>query len=60
MKHGNVDRRVWLCTCVLWGFVALPLGAADAPRVRVLTYNIHHGEGMDGPIPLVSTIDCRS
>ncbi|MHB8973331.1 MAG: endonuclease/exonuclease/phosphatase family protein [Pirellulaceae bacterium] len=28
------------------------LSAADTPRVRVLTYNIHHGEGLDGQLDL--------
>jgi len=30
----------------------LSAGAAEPLRVRVLTYNIHHGEGTDGKIDL--------
>ncbi len=30
-------------------FVAL-LAAAETRRVRILTYNIHHGEGTDGKL----------
>lgn len=27
-------------------------GSSDAPRLRVLSYNIHHGEGVDGKLDL--------
>jgi endonuclease/exonuclease/phosphatase family metal-dependent hydrolase len=50
MRPATFGRCTWLCTCVV--LAAAPLCAADAPRVRVLTYNIHHGEGMDGKIDL--------
>ena len=35
-----------LVLCLLT--VHTPSAAQDAPRLRVLTYNIHHGEAMDG------------
>ena len=43
--------------CFLWislvlVFVSASLTADEPARVRVLTYNIHHGEGMDGKIDL--------
>jgi endonuclease/exonuclease/phosphatase family metal-dependent hydrolase len=44
-------RRSWvalLFVALLW----LPAGAGGWPVVRVLTYNIHHGEGMDGEFDL--------
>ncbi len=39
-----------LCPMLL--LAAMPLDAADPPRLRVLTYNIHHGEGTDGKLDL--------
>jgi endonuclease/exonuclease/phosphatase family metal-dependent hydrolase len=49
---GTWGRGVWLCACIVLVTAAAQLCAADAPRVRVLTYNIHHGEGMDGKVDL--------
>ncbi len=55
-------RRVWCARCakmMFWGLLPVlaaaalaPRAMADPPRVRVLTYNIHHGEGMDGQLDL--------
>ena len=40
--------RLWLCSLigVLWA--GLPTEAGEENRLRILTYNIHHGEGTDG------------
>ncbi len=43
--------------CFLWislvmVFVSASLAADELARVRVLTYNIHHGEGLDGKLDL--------
>ncbi|MEX2215466.1 MAG: endonuclease/exonuclease/phosphatase family protein [Phycisphaeraceae bacterium] len=48
-----MTRRLAIITFVI-GFVACAsqASAADAPRIRVLTYNIHHGEGTDGKFDL--------
>lgn len=42
----------WLWACIALSCLPVTLSAADAPRVRVLTYNIHHGEGVDGKFDL--------
>ncbi len=52
MNRVSICRCAWLSVCAVIGLGAVPLSAADAPRLRVLTYNIHHGEGMDGKIDL--------
>ena len=41
-----MTRRTFL-TLLIIAALGVPALAADAPRVRVLTYNIHHGEGED-------------
>jgi endonuclease/exonuclease/phosphatase family metal-dependent hydrolase len=58
LQRGPQDRRGWLgisgrlLLLLLAGAGLRPLAAADPPRVRVLTYNIHHGEGADGKVDL--------
>ncbi len=55
-----MSRRLSLLSLLvsIWGWFPCPDGgvrADDAPsslRLRVLTYNIHHGEGMDGALDL--------
>jgi endonuclease/exonuclease/phosphatase family metal-dependent hydrolase len=38
---------------VLWGCQSPPVSSPAAPQVlRVMTYNIHHGEGLDGKVDL--------
>jgi len=50
-----MNRFMILTLCCLAVF---PGGCADAPStVRVLSYNIHHGEGMDGRIDLERLAD---
>jgi endonuclease/exonuclease/phosphatase family metal-dependent hydrolase len=44
-------RRTWLL-CFALALFAPFASAEDAPRLRVLTYNIHHGEGTDGKLDL--------
>ncbi|MCY2995293.1 MAG: hypothetical protein NTY19_46640 [Planctomycetota bacterium] len=47
--------RTWLLA-ILALTVGLPSGQAAEPlRIRVLTYNIQHGEGTDGKIDLART-----
>ncbi len=51
---GSV-RRPWLGSLVLALLAGLAPGlaiAADPPSLRVMTYNIHHGEGTDGRFDL--------
>jgi len=46
------NRRTFVLT-ILWVVVTVQAcWAAEPVRVRVLTYNIHHGAGMDGKIDL--------
>ena len=45
--NGRWARTIAGCLVVLIGFVALADEATGLPRLRVLTYNIHHGEGTD-------------
>jgi endonuclease/exonuclease/phosphatase family metal-dependent hydrolase len=52
MKCAQLACRGWLAACAVLGLAAWPAIAADGPRVRALTYNIHHGAGMDGKIDL--------
>jgi endonuclease/exonuclease/phosphatase family metal-dependent hydrolase len=50
----HVYRRMipWFC-CLLTLFIPLAVSAADAPqKLRVLCWNIHHGEGTDGKLDL--------
>lgn len=45
----------WLCVRVFWLIMLSTtlIGSADEPlQLRVLTYNIHHGEGVDGKLDL--------
>ena len=41
-------RRIFLLFATLLFIHPVSLLAQSSPRLRVLTYNIHHGEGMDG------------
>ncbi len=43
--------RCWL-GMVLWGWVICSGLWAEPPQLRVLSYNIHHGEGVDGRLDL--------
>jgi len=46
-KSSKIERRAFL------SLAALPIwGAPTRPKLRVLTYNIHHGEGTDGKLDL--------
>lgn len=46
-------RRRTVLLVILWSAVIPHPGwAADPPTVRILTYNIHHGEGNDGRLDL--------
>lgn len=50
-------RAAWslLCAAVVWlacASVPVSLFAEEALRLRVLSYNIHHGEGIDGRLDL--------
>lgn len=47
----NIRRVLWLAA-VSYLVLLSSVRAADPPRVRVLTYNIHHGEGTDGKLDL--------
>lgn len=40
--------RLWLCSLIGLLWTGLPAQAAEENRLRILTYNIHHGEGTDG------------
>src|SRR5690606_2840765 len=55
----DIPLEVWIMNWFWAGLTAglLFVGCASAPRVEeqkitVLTYNIHHGEGMDGKLDL--------
>lgn len=53
----GIDRRT-LLLAVFACAAALASGwAAEPSRVRVLTYNLHHGEGTDGKIDLARTAE---
>ncbi|MFO0898350.1 MAG: endonuclease/exonuclease/phosphatase family protein [Pirellulales bacterium] len=58
MPHRNPIwpiRHAWLGSLVLALLAGLAPGvafAADPPSLRVMTYNIHHGEGTDGRFDL--------
>ncbi len=46
-KNSKIERRAFLL------LAPLPLwSASPRPRLRVLTYNIHHGQGTDGKLDL--------
>lgn len=47
-----IDRRTLLAAIVVIPAFLSSVEASEPLRVRVLTYNIHHGEGMDGKIDL--------
>jgi len=47
-----MTSRAWtLAACLLLAAASTTL-AAEPTRIRVLSYNIHHGEGMDGKLDL--------
>lgn len=46
------ERRTCLLSVALLLIGTVSAGAAEPVRVRVLTYNIHHGEGTDGKLDL--------
>ena len=39
-------------TAVLWLWAAAAAEAGEAVRLRVISYNIHHGEGVDSRLDL--------
>src|SRR3990172_3828554 len=47
-----VVRRLFLFSIITISVCTPVVQAAEPLRVRVLTYNIHHGEGTDGRIDL--------
>ena len=44
--------RTWLLAILTFAVCLLSGQAAEPLRIRVLTYNIQHGEGTDGKIDL--------
>jgi endonuclease/exonuclease/phosphatase family metal-dependent hydrolase len=52
-----MDRRTFLLVILACAASFASGWAAEPIRVRVLTYNIHHGEGTDGKIDLVRTAE---
>lgn len=59
MKRHVVDivLRAFLLVILACGASFASCWAAEPLRVRVLTYNIHHGEGTDGKIDLARTAE---
>src|SRR5436190_5201783 len=51
MKHVSATNWI-LPTLMLSLSIAASVPLAAAPTLRVLTYNIHHGEGTDGRVDL--------
>ena len=51
MNHAVVTKGI-LASLVLALSIWAPARLAASPTLRVLTYNIHHGEGTDGRIDL--------
>lgn len=55
--------RMWrlasLAALLVWSFMVAAAGQSPPPatRIRTLTYNIHHGEGMDGVFDLPRVAD---
>lgn len=53
--NPHLLQVAWLCCLV--GMLLVPgctTGAGAAPKtLRILTYNIHHGEGLDGKVDLI-------
>jgi endonuclease/exonuclease/phosphatase family metal-dependent hydrolase len=52
MNHRSGYFCDWLLAWMALSCLSMTVSAADAPRVRVLTYNIHHGQGVDGKFDL--------
>ena len=50
-------RRTFLFACLSVPLIFMSVHAAEPVRVRVLTYNIHHGGGMDGKLDLARIAD---
>lgn len=48
MVRPRPSVRLSLALLTVAALVTLQARAADPPRLRVLTYNIHHGEALDG------------
>ena len=48
-------RTCWIVLLAVLASAAASRQAAEPARLRVLTYNIHHGEGTDGRIDLART-----
>ncbi|MDR3619999.1 MAG: endonuclease/exonuclease/phosphatase family protein [Paludisphaera borealis] len=47
-----MNKRGWTLALCLLAHAAAPAFASEPTRIRVLSYNIHHGEGMDGKLDL--------
>jgi endonuclease/exonuclease/phosphatase family metal-dependent hydrolase len=53
MNFGNINGGVRSAAAFLIALHLAAVAAADLPReIRVITYNIHHGEGLDGKLDL--------
>jgi endonuclease/exonuclease/phosphatase family metal-dependent hydrolase len=48
----RIDPILWCLPLLLADFSGLPSRADEAATLRVLSYNIHHGEGVDGRLDL--------
>lgn len=46
------NRRTWLLAMAVLSLSIRPIRAEQPQRLRVLSYNIHHGEGTDGRLDL--------
>jgi endonuclease/exonuclease/phosphatase family metal-dependent hydrolase len=43
----------WVCLlCIAWGIDATHASGEEAEEISVMSYNIHHGEGIDGRLDL--------
>src|SRR5215510_13900586 len=53
MTNGKMKRLVWSALAVFLALRWAVVVQAQLPsEIRVLTYNIHHGEGTDGKVDL--------
>ncbi len=54
MSHRSSTLRCWICLFAICTGVASPARviASEPLTIRVLCYNIHHGEGVDGKLDL--------
>jgi endonuclease/exonuclease/phosphatase family metal-dependent hydrolase len=47
---SDYTDRLWLCSLIGILCIGLRAQAGEEHRLRILTYNIHHGEGTDGKV----------